>query len=362
MQPMVKWAGGKSGELAKIKAFLPQKINRYIEPFVGGGAVFFGLEPECALLNDLSQDLMDLYELVRDGDPVFFQTLQGLFGSFEGISALADREKETLLSLYGRQSSVPGTGRKTPESRVAFFLRSHKKELQNIGRPDPALFLSELSGNLLSKIRRLKGLEEKKPLCDTDILRALEAAMKSAFYMTVRTLWNRGGQKRNIRGAFFYFLREYCYSSMFRYNAKGEFNVPYGGISYNRKQVGPKLESLQDPERTALLQKAELFCGDFEDFLRRVKPERGDFLFLDPPYDSEFSTYCQNPFDREAQTRLRDLLTDTKADFMLVIKDTDFIRSLYEKEFHIREYDKKYLVSFKNRNDRAVRHLMITNY
>ena len=42
--------------------------------------------------------------------------------------------------------------------------------------------------------------------------------------------------------AVFYFIRDYCYAAMFRYNANGEFNVPYGGISYNRKDFNKKVE------------------------------------------------------------------------------------------------------------------------
>ena len=94
-----------------------------------------------------------------------------------------------------------------------------------------------------------------------------------------------------------------------------------------------------------------------------IKPEEGDFIFLDPPYDTEFSTYAQNDFDKNDQIRLANYLKNTKANFMLVIKNTDFIRSLYDyEEFNVDIFDKKYMVSFKNRNDKDVEHLMITNY
>lgn len=42
-------------------------------------------------------------------------------------------------------------------------------------------------------------------------------------------------QSMQYQAANFYFIREYCYGSMFRYNSKGEFNIPYGGMSYNKK-------------------------------------------------------------------------------------------------------------------------------
>ena len=93
-----------------------------------------------------------------------------------------------------------------------------------------------------------------------------------------------------------------------------------------------------------------------------VKPKRDDFIFLDPPYDSDFSTYANNSFDKEEQIRLRNYLTNTKAKILLVIKNTEFIYNLYKDDFKISDFDKKYMVSFMNRNDKDVKHLVVTNY
>ena len=58
-----------------------------------------------------------------------------------------------------------------------------------------------------------------------------------------------------------------------------------------------------------------------------------------------------------------DIPKNTKAKFMLIIKNTDFIYNLYNvKGLYIKSFDKKYLVSIKNRNDTNVEHLIITNY
>ena len=87
-------------------------------------------------------------------------------------------------------------------------------------------------------------------------------------------------------------------------------------------------------------------------------------IFLDPPYDSEFSTYAQNEFTRNDQTRLANyLINDCESNWMMVIKNTDFIYDLYNKDgIYMTSFDKKYLVSFQNRNDKDVEHLLITNY
>ena len=113
-----------------------------------------------------------------------------------------------------------------------------------------------------------------------------------------------------------------------------------------------------------LLKKTKIANGDFEDFLTKYPPTKDDFIFLDPPYDTPFSTYAKNTFDRGDQKRLADyLINDCPAKWMMVIKKTDFIADLYfDKGLNINVFDKKYLVSFMNRNDKDVEHLMIRNY
>jgi len=103
---------------------------------------------------------------------------------------------------------------------------------------------------------------------------------------------------------------------------------------------------------------------DFEDFLNKYKPLKDDFVFFDPPYDSEFSTYTQNKFGKEDQERLSNyLINDCKSHWMLVIKNTKYIENLYSKKgLFIKSFDKTYLVSFMNRNEKNTEHLLITNY
>lgn len=96
-------------------------------------------------------------------------------------------------------------------------------------------------------------------------------------------------------------MRNYAYSGMFRYSSKGDFNVPYGGIAYNSKMLKKKLEYYRSEQVQEHFRKAKICNKDFEEFLRQSKPTEDDFIFLDPPYDSEFSTYAQNEFTREDQ-------------------------------------------------------------
>lgn len=213
----------------------------------------------------------------------------------------------------------------------------------------------------------MKKIEQNKgKLPDKDILDNIEASLKSAFYMHFRHLYNninKYGIDKSFATAIFFFIRNFAYSGMFRYNAKGEFNVPYGGIGYNRKNIDKKINYLTSRELIEHLHKTKIESLDFYDFLMQYKPNRDDFIFLDPPYDSNFSTYSQNDFTKDDQKRLADYLLKCKAKWLLVIKNTEFIYSLYNKpKIKISAFNKKYLVSFQNRNDKNTEHLIIKNY
>ena len=213
----------------------------------------------------------------------------------------------------------------------------------------------------MSKIEKVKG-----KLTETNILENLEAALKSAFYMHFRYLYNYRYEleiEDEFSSAIFYFIREYCYASMFRYNKQGKFNVPYGGISYNKKDFKKKIEYISSNEIKNHMKTTNIYNLDFEDFCNKINLTENDFIFLDPPYDTEFSTYAQNDFNKNDQIRLFNYLKRTKAKFMLIIKNTEFIYNLYKGNgFYISSFDKKYLVSIQNRNKKDVEHLLITNY
>jgi DNA adenine methylase len=65
--PFLKWAGGKKQSLFQFNEFFPEKdqYERYIEPFVGGGAVFFYLDPKKAIIADLNKDLINAYRMIK---------------------------------------------------------------------------------------------------------------------------------------------------------------------------------------------------------------------------------------------------------------------------------------------------------
>ncbi|MGE5485827.1 MAG: DNA adenine methylase [Ignavibacteriales bacterium] len=65
MKPFVKWAGGKGQILGELLARVPERYGGYYEPFVGGGALFFALNPERAVLNDRNEELINAYSVIR---------------------------------------------------------------------------------------------------------------------------------------------------------------------------------------------------------------------------------------------------------------------------------------------------------
>lgn len=352
MKTILKWPGGKEKELPVIRKYTPEYNGRFIEPFVGGGAVFFDTASERCCINDKSDELINLYNCAKEKNADLIKYLQLEIDEFTSIGTFVDEHTPDVLKLYHSEVAVDD------------FIIKYSDFFSQLADSYNTIFLKELKKNLTSKISRSQKLEKKNgAIPDSDRLDNMEAAMKSAYYMFIRYLQNHLSElSRGRQAAVFFFIREYCYSSMFRYNKKGEFNVPYGGISYNRKDFQKKVDYLLSNEVLQKLQSADIYCEDFEDFINELNLTENDFIFLDPPYDTDFSTYAQNEFGHKEQMRLCECLKHTPAQILLIIKNTDFIYDLYKDDFNITSFDKKYMVSFMNRNDRDAEHLVITNY
>ena len=374
MKPFIKWAGGKEKELPIILENLPKKFERYIEPFVGGGAVYFALNKPNSIINDKSDELINLYNFIKSGNKEFLSKLNELFHNWSLLEKVIENNSKELLNLYKNYCNeiVEDDNLKIKyNDKICEFVISHSEEFNGVLTNHFNIridnFIHEIQKNLLSKIRRMWKISKNKGnLTDSNILENMEASLKSAFYMHFRYLYNNRNEldiSQEFASAMFYFIREYCYASMFRYNKQGKFNVPYGGISYNRKDFNKKIDYISSDAIKKYMNKTKIYNLDFENFCDTINLTENDFIFLDPPYDTEFSTYAKNDFNKNDQIRLSNFLKNTKAKFMLIIKNTDFIYNLYNNSgFYIKSFDKKYLVSFQNRNNKDVEHLIITNY
>ena len=76
LQPFTKWTGGKRKLLPIIKSLMPDNYTNYFEPFVGGGALFFELAPQQALINDFNTELINCYQLIKEHPDQLITLLQ----------------------------------------------------------------------------------------------------------------------------------------------------------------------------------------------------------------------------------------------------------------------------------------------
>lgn len=347
LKPIIKYPGGKGRELKHILPAVPRFTDRFFEPFVGGGAAYFSMSDiKKCYINDVSAELTAMYKAVRAQDHDFFTMLGVLNEDWKFISTLDsvsfDFDIEefcfvmplSVIKMFGLENFFIDYTLKMIKQKQAYIIEQKEK------------------GNKITA-------DNKRSIFET--------VLKSGYYAAVRKLYNQnrknGKTQDNI--PFYFFMREYCYSSMFRFSKSGDFNVPYGGMSYNSKNLDEKLKYLRSAVLLSHLNNTDIYNADFQEFAELFDFAENDFIFVDPPYDTEFSTYDENPFDKNDHTRLADFLRGTRAKWLLVIKDTDFIRSLYpqeDKNLYYQEFDKNYSVSFMNRNDKSASHLMITNY
>lgn len=269
--PVVKWVGGKRQLLDEITPRLPKRITTYCEPFLGGGAVLFSLQPRNAIVSDLNADLMLVYEVIRDNVELLITELE--------------RHENTAEYFY------------------------HIRDLDR----------------------------------DKDAYRGMSPIERASRII---------------------YLNKTCYNGLFRVNAAGEFNTPFGHYK-NPNIVNPSV--LRAVSKYLAANNIQLFHKDFEEVLQQVP--RGSFVYLDPPYDpvsdtASFTGYNRGGFGREDQERLKrccDELAARGVRFMLSNSATEFIRNLYAGYTVETVHAKRAINSDANRRG-AVEEVLIRNY
>ncbi len=99
VRPFVKWAGGKTKLLSSLMALVPAQYDRYVEPFVGGGALFFEISPCNALLSDSNTELINCYKIVRDKPSELIDCLSSMVVNEENFYVIRKMATETLTDL-----------------------------------------------------------------------------------------------------------------------------------------------------------------------------------------------------------------------------------------------------------------------
>jgi DNA adenine methylase len=265
LTPFLKWAGGKRQLLAQLAPYIPTAYGAYIEPFLGGGALYLALKPARAILADLNQDLILCYQIIRD-------QLDAL---------LADLDHH----IYDRD----------------YYYRL---------RAEPAEMLSPVA-----------------------------------------------------RASRFLYLNKCGYNGLYRVNARGQFNVPFG--RYPRPPRLYREEAIRTT--SALLRSADLRTAPFQETMDRGAKD--DFVYLDPPYQplspsSNFTAYTAGTFAGEDQKELARWyrLLDTRGcRLMLSNSSAPLIRELYH-DFRIEEVRATRAINSNPLARGAVTELVILNY
>lgn len=174
-------------------------------------------------------------------------------------------------------------------------------------------------------------------------------------YYHIRDLFNRPDGSY-LDSVIYFFINKTAYSGMIRYNAKGEYNVPFGRYP----NLNTKLITQQHSE---LLQGAELHNRDYSDIFAMAGAN--DFIFLDPPYDCVFNDYgnieMANGFDETEHRRLATDFRNLPCRALMIIGKTPLTEELYG-EFIADEYHKSYAVNIRNRFSNDGKHIVVKNY
>ncbi len=127
-KPFLKWVGGKTQLLTQLDALFPQKYNSYFEPFIGGGAVFFALNPKKAHINDVNKTLVQTYKNIKDNVGELIKSLRKIEKDF--ISKNTEERKEFYYSIREKYNSLPADDFK----KSLYFLFLNKTAFNGVYR------------------------------------------------------------------------------------------------------------------------------------------------------------------------------------------------------------------------------------
>ena len=371
MKPLIKYTGGKYKEYKDFREYMPDKINNYYEPFLGGGGVMFRLLEECKIKNniyasDTSEDLIEFYNYVTTSG--FEEEITKILYAWEDIHKISDKFCENYSKLFFEiiQSDRPIEDFINDETKK--FLKqelNNSTAINNIDYHGFSLY-DRIYDSLYDKVKKFikKNInrEDKEVSC-----KSLQTAVHQGFYFTIRDMYNdwltndKSKYMPYERTAQWFYIREFCFGGMFRFGRDGKFNIPYGGAVYNNKNFKTKVKTATSEQTKDIFKKIKFFTSDFESVLN-TNFEKDDFIFLDPPYDSTFSEYDNNSFTREDHKRLRDILKQVNCKWLMVIGKTEFIDELY-KDFNKIEYDKTYMYQARgDYENKHTIHLIIKNF
>lgn len=292
-KPFLKWAGGKGQLLSQLAEHLPGRIGEepftYIEPFVGGGAMLFYMLQHFgnirkAVINDVNEDLISTYSIIRDDVEALIIRLQVL--------------EQEYLSIDGQEA-------------------------------------------------------------------------RSRLFYAIRDRYNQRRDDGIVRASQLIFLNKTCFNGLYRVNAKGLFNVPFG------RYANPTIcnaDLLRADSRLLRSAHVEILQGDFTQTLQQA--DGLTFVYLDPPYrpldaTSNFTAYAKGDFDDDDQRqlaafckRLDDkgcLWMESNADCSAKNPEDTFFEDLY-RDYHIHRVSASRFINANPSKRGKLTELVIKNY
>ena len=207
--------------------------------------------------------------------------------------------------------------------------------------------------------------EEKfKKMCS--VLNHYEKEHCEEFYYDIRNKdRNKNAYKRlsdYTRAARTIYLNKACFNGLYRVNSKNEFNVPFGKKERVNTYDGGNLITVSN---YLTMNDVEILSVDFEESVKDAK--KGDFIYFDPPYDSEtstFNSYTEDGFGKDEQIRLAKVFKelDSRGCYvMLSNHNTSLINDLY-KNFNVHVIEAKRNINSNGKKRGKVKEVIITNF
>jgi DNA adenine methylase len=191
---------------------------------------------------------------------------------------------------------------------------------------------------------------------------ALPSEEQEREYYRVRTLYNEIPANTIEKSAYLIFLNKIGYNGLYRENARGSYNVPFG--RYNNPSI---FDETNLRSVSSLLQKVRLIHDQYSHVVQTARA--GDFVYFDPPYmpiskTSLFTSYTRGRFSLEQQSNLADVarqLARRGVQVMLSNSNSDTIRELYN-DFFLYEVHASRMVNSKADLRGKIPELLITSY
>ena len=207
--------------------------------------------------------------------------------------------------------------------------------------------------------------EEKfKKMCS--VLNSYEANHSEEFFYELR---NKDRNKKTFnrlsdytRAARTIYLNKACFNGLYRVNSKDEFNVPFGKKTKVNTYDGSNLITVSN---YLTMNNVKIQCVDFEESVKTAK--KGDFVYFNPPYDSDtatFNSYTEEGFGKDEQRRLATVFKDLDERgvyVMLSNHNTILVKELY-KDYHIYVIEAKRNINSNGKKRGKVEEVIITNF